>query len=85
MFQNFKEREQGKLVVYTTTMGVVRSTYLRCVKVKQILRTLLVKFEERDVFMSRDTQEEIRTRMKTGTVVVPQVYLEGHHLGVSIK
>ncbi|KAF4526016.1 hypothetical protein B566_EDAN000809 [Ephemera danica] len=65
MFCSYKDREQGKLVVYTTTMGVVRSTYLRCVKVKQILRTLLVKFEERDVFMSRDTQQEIRDRMKS--------------------
>ncbi|CAB3373463.1 Hypothetical predicted protein [Cloeon dipterum] len=79
--KGFKDKEQGKLVVYTTTMGVVRSTYLRCVKVKQILRTLLVKFEERDVFMSINTQQEIKNRMKTNQVVVPQVFLDGHHLG----
>ncbi|XP_059476659.1 glutaredoxin domain-containing cysteine-rich protein CG31559-like [Neocloeon triangulifer] len=79
--KGFKDKEQGKLVVYTTTMGVVRSTYLRCVKVKQILRTLLVKFEERDVFMSRDTQQEIKQRMKTNNVVIPQVFLDGHHIG----
>lgn len=52
-------------------------------KVKQILRTLLVKFEERDVFMSTEYQNEIRERMRCDYVLVPQVFVDGQHVGVS--
>ena len=50
-------------MVYVTSMGVVRDTYQRCHKVKQILRTLLVKFDERDCYMNREVQDEIRDRL----------------------
>lgn len=72
-------------MVYTTTMGIVRETYHKCLKVKQILRTLMVKFEERDVFMSSEAQEEIRDRMKCNFILVPQVFVEGQHIGVSLN
>lgn len=64
-------------------MGIVRETYHKCLKVKQILKTLMVKFEERDVFMSTDAQDEIRERMKCDAILVPQVFVEGQHIGVS--
>lgn len=79
--KNYKEKEAGKVVVYTTTMGVVRETYQACLKVRNILRTLLVRCEERDVFMSREVQTELRERMRTASVVVPQVFVDGQHLG----
>lgn len=44
-------------------MGVVRDTFQRCQKVKQILRNLLVKFDERDCYMNRAVQNEIRFRL----------------------
>jgi glutaredoxin domain-containing cysteine-rich protein 1 len=83
VLQNYKREEAGKVVVYTTTMGVVRETYQDCVLVKKILRNLMVKYDERDVFMSRDTQAEIRERMGCDTIIVPQVFVEGQHIGVS--
>jgi glutaredoxin len=64
-------------------MGIIRETYHRCLKVRQILKTHLVKFEEKDVFMSREVQKEIRERMKMDEIVVPQVFVEGLHIGVS--
>lgn len=73
------------MVVYTTTMGIVRETYHSCMKVKQILRTLLVKFEERDVFMSGEYQAEIRERMRSDHILVPQVFVDGQHVGVSAR
>ncbi|XP_069696984.1 uncharacterized protein [Periplaneta americana] len=79
--KNYKKEEAGKVVVYTTTMGVVRDTYQDCVLVKKILRNLMVKYEERDVFMSRDTQTEIRERMGSDVIIVPQVFVEGQHVG----
>lgn len=81
--QTWQEKEAGKVVMYTTTMGIVRETYHRCLKVKQILRTHLVKFDEKDVFMSRELQKEIRERMKTDDIAVPQVFVEGILVGVS--
>jgi glutaredoxin domain-containing cysteine-rich protein 1 len=65
-------------------MGVVRETYQDCVLVKQILRNLMEKYEERDVFMSREIQTEIRERMGSDVIIVPQVFVEGQHIGVSI-
>ncbi|CAH1124556.1 unnamed protein product [Ceutorhynchus assimilis] len=79
--KSYKEKDGGKVVVYTTTMGIIRDTYQACTKVKQILRTLLVKFEERDVFMSVDYQNEIRERMKCEQILVPQVFVDGQHCG----
>lgn len=83
-FQNYKEKDSGKVVLYTTSMGIIRDTYAKCSNVKQILRTLLVKFEERDVFMSVEYQQEIKERMHSDVIKVPQLYVEGQHIGVSI-
>lgn len=66
-------------------MGIVRDTYAKCANVKQILRTLLVKFEERDVFMSNDYQLEIKERMNSDNLNVPQLYVDGQYIGVSLK
>ncbi|XP_034240906.1 LOW QUALITY PROTEIN: glutaredoxin domain-containing cysteine-rich protein CG12206-like [Thrips palmi] len=79
--RSWKDKEAGKVVVYTTTMGVVRATYQRCVRVKQILRTLLVRFDEKDVFMSREVQGELMERMRLDAIQVPQVFVEGQHVG----
>lgn len=79
--KSYKEKDAGKVVVYATTMGIVRETHHACMKVKQIMRTLLVKFEERDVFMSTEYQAEIRDRMRCDHILVPQVFVDGQHIG----
>lgn len=82
--QNYKEKDAGKVVLYSTSMGIVRETYAKCANVKQILRTLLVKFEERDIFMSSEYQQEIKDRMQLVEIKVPQLFVDGQHIGVSI-
>lgn len=77
----FMERERGKVVVYLTTLGIVRDTYERCLRIRKILWTLLVRFEERDVFMARDTQLQLLDRLHSSNVSVPHVFLEGQYLG----
>ncbi|CAG9571698.1 unnamed protein product [Danaus chrysippus] len=79
--KSYKEKDAGKVVLYTTTMGIVRNTYQRCVLVKKILRNLLVKYEERDVFMSTEYQDEIRDRMRSEEILVPQLFIDGQHVG----
>lgn len=81
--QSYKEKDAGKVVLYTTSLGIVRDTYAKCANVKQILRTSLVKFEERDVFMSSEYQQEIKDRMQSGQIQVPQLYVDGQLIGVS--
>lgn len=83
--QNYKEKDAGKVVLYTTSMGIVRETYAKCANVKQILRTLLIKFEERDVFMSVDYQQEVKDRMQTNDIQIPQLFVDGQHIGVSLS
>ncbi|XP_069175396.1 glutaredoxin domain-containing cysteine-rich protein CG31559-like [Procambarus clarkii] len=75
------ERERGKVVVYVTTLGIVRDTYERCLRLRKILWTLLVRFEERDVFMARDTQLQLLDRLRVGSVTVPHLFIEGQYLG----
>ncbi|KAI8033708.1 hypothetical protein M5D96_013531 [Drosophila gunungcola] len=71
----------GQGGLYTTSMGIIRKTYAKCANVKQILRTLLIKFEERDIFMSVEYQQEMRERMHDETIRVPQLFVEGQHIG----
>ncbi|KAF6216456.1 hypothetical protein GE061_000798 [Apolygus lucorum] len=81
--KSWQEREAGKVVVYTTTMGIVRETsqMYGCLKVRHILKTNLVKYTEKDVFMSREVQTELRDRMGQSYVELPQVFVEGQHIG----
>lgn len=64
-------------------MGIIRSTYTKCQTVKKILNTLMVRFEERDVFMSHVHQQEIRDRMQGDMIDVPQLFVDGQYIGVS--
>ena len=84
MLQNYKAKDTGKVVVYTTTMGIVRETYYRCVLVKQILRTHMVKYEERDMYMSTEAQTELKDRIGCTAIEVPQLFINGQYIGVSV-
>ncbi|XP_033216993.1 glutaredoxin domain-containing cysteine-rich protein CG31559-like [Belonocnema kinseyi] len=78
---NYKTKDAGKVVMYSTTMGIVRETYYACMKVKQILRTHLVKYEERDMFMSSESQSELRDRIGSTIIQVPQLFIDGQYIG----
>lgn len=77
----FEKVEEGRVIVYTTSMGVVRGTFQQCLKVKTTLRTLLIAFEERDIFMCKAYQKELADRMSVHDVTVPQVFVDGNLLG----
>ena len=81
---NYREQEKGKIVVYTTSMTVVRETYDRCKVARNILQNHMVRYEERDLYMSLDHQKELRERLDTDQqVLLPQIFIDGLHLGVS--
>ncbi len=66
-------------------MMIIRDTHEKCLRVKNVLQTHMVRYEERDIFMSRETQRELAERLGTkgDTLEVPQVFVDGQILGVS--
>lgn len=64
---------------------IVRSTYEKCIRVRKILQTHMVQFEERDIFMSQENQRDLRERLEQVELEVPQVFADGQRLGVSGK
>ncbi|XP_018023601.1 glutaredoxin domain-containing cysteine-rich protein CG31559 [Hyalella azteca] len=77
----YSERERGRVVMFVTSLGIVRSTYERCQSIRKILWNLMVQFEERDVFMARDTQLQLLDRLNSKVVSLPHIFIEGQYLG----
>jgi len=71
-------------VLYTTGVKVVRDTYDKCLRVKKILQTHMVRYEERDVSMSRDNHRQLAERLGPSAVELPQVFADGLHIGVNL-
>ena len=80
--QAYMKKELGKVVVYTTTSGIVRKTFYNCKKVKQILRTHMVKYDELDLFGDAELQTELRDRLGSTVIQLPQLFIDGQHIGV---
>ncbi|XP_041357479.1 glutaredoxin domain-containing cysteine-rich protein CG12206-like [Gigantopelta aegis] len=79
--RNYFQQERGKIVFYTTSMCVVRDTWEKCKLVRNILQTHMVRYEEKDMYMSRDNQRELAERLRVERVRVPQVFVDGVHIG----
>jgi len=71
------------VVLYTTGVKVVRDTYDKCLRVKKILQTHMVRYEERDISISRDNHRQLAERLGgSSNVDLPQVFADGLHIGV---
>ncbi|XP_014665024.1 PREDICTED: uncharacterized protein LOC106807247 [Priapulus caudatus] len=80
--KNYEELEKNKVVIYTTSLRVVRSTFDNCEKTRNIFRTLMVRFDERDLCVNEEAQEELRERQEVETLPeIPQVFLNGELIG----
>ncbi|ELU13610.1 hypothetical protein CAPTEDRAFT_204051 [Capitella teleta] len=84
--KNYQQIEQGKIVVYMTSMMIIRDTYEDCQRVRKMLQNHMVQYEERDIFMSRNNQLELAERLGQKSEVaakisVPQVFADGVHIG----
>ncbi|CAL1538218.1 unnamed protein product [Lymnaea stagnalis] len=84
--RNYRLLEQGKIVMYATSMSVVRETSERCKVARSLLQNHMVRYEERDLYMSRDIQQELRDRLSQDGIQelrLPHVFADGIHLGSS--
>ncbi|XP_076468559.1 uncharacterized protein LOC143299237 [Babylonia areolata] len=79
---NYRSVEKGKIVLYTTSMTVVRETHERCKSARNILHTHMVHFEQRDVYLSHEHQRQLQERLDSADdVPLPQIFIDGVHLG----
>ncbi|EGI65488.1 Glutaredoxin domain-containing cysteine-rich protein [Acromyrmex echinatior] len=80
-FLAYVEREKGKVVLYTTSLGIVRETFTNCMKMKQMLWTNMVKYDEADLFRDTELQTELRDRTNSEVVTLPQLFVDGQYIG----
>lgn len=76
-------KEEGQVVVYTTSFKAVRGRFELCKQVVQMLRYHRVKVDERDILVSPEYLAELKERLND-KISVPQVFINGQYIGVRI-
>lgn len=73
---------EGRVVVYFTSLRIVRRTFEDCRAVRHILRGLHVWVDERDLSMDTEYLEEIQRLFKgEEEVTLPRVFVGGKYVG----
>ncbi|KAG6477818.1 uncharacterized protein At5g39865-like [Zingiber officinale] len=79
------DRRRRRIVLYFTSLGVVRRTFDDCRAVRSALRSLRVAVDERDVSVDARFRAELQAafgrRFRQQHVALPQVFLSGRCLG----
>ncbi|XP_007890888.1 glutaredoxin domain-containing cysteine-rich protein 1 [Callorhinchus milii] len=75
--------EFGRIIIYTTSLRVVRTTFDRCELVRKIFQNHRVKFEEKNIALDSDYGKELEERCKRASESpsLPVVFIDGHYLG----
>ncbi|KAL9852268.1 glutaredoxin domain-containing cysteine-rich protein 1 isoform 2-T2 [Geothlypis trichas] len=83
VFQVSTVPEFGRIVIYTTSLRVVRTTFERCELVRKIFQNHRVKFEEKNIALNSDYGKELDERFRSVCEVpsLPVVFIDGHYLG----
>lgn len=80
--RNYEEEEDQKIIIYTTSLQIVRLSYDKCKRVKKILQNHCVRYEERDLYKNKEYQRELKYRLNINQVDVPHIFFNGKHVGV---
>ncbi|KAK8564703.1 hypothetical protein V6N13_019864 [Hibiscus sabdariffa] len=70
-----------RIVVYSTTLRVVRSTFEDCKTVRSILQGFRVSIDERDVSMDSRFLKELRGILGQSKLNLPRVFIGGRYMG----
>nr|XP_025043241.1 glutaredoxin domain-containing cysteine-rich protein 1 [Pelodiscus sinensis] len=87
IFQVSTVLEFGRIVIYTTSLRVVRTTFERCELVRKIFQNHRVKFEEKNIALNSDYGKELEERCRrVGEIPsLPVVFIDGQYLGGAEK
>ncbi|XP_043983187.1 glutaredoxin domain-containing cysteine-rich protein 1 [Gambusia affinis] len=79
--------EFGRIVIYTTSFRVVRTTFERCELVRKIFQNHRVKFVEKNIALDIEYGKvlEERCRRVGEAPSLPVVFIDGHYLGGAEK
>ncbi|KAJ0002810.1 hypothetical protein NQD34_007959 [Periophthalmus magnuspinnatus] len=79
--------EFGRIVIYTTSFRVVRTTFERCELVRKIFSNHRVRFVEKNIALDSDFGKELEERCKRvgEPPSLPVVFIDGHYLGGAEK
>ncbi|KAG4155928.1 hypothetical protein ERO13_D03G141300v2 [Gossypium hirsutum] len=70
-----------RIVVYYTSLRVVRSTFEDCKAVRSILRGFRVSIDERDLSMDSRFLDELKGILGKSKLSLPRVFIGGRYLG----
>ncbi|XP_061644307.1 glutaredoxin domain-containing cysteine-rich protein 1 [Phyllopteryx taeniolatus] len=79
--------EFGRMVIYTTSFRVVRTTFERCELVRKIFQNHRLKFMEKNIALDSEYGKELEVRCKRvgEPPSLPVVFVDGHYLGGAEK
>lgn len=72
---------EKRIVVYFTSLRVVRSTFEACKAVRSILRGFRVSIDERDLSMDSRFLSELQQILGQRKLTVPRVFIGGRYIG----
>jgi len=73
--------DRGKVILYTTSLGFVRATQYECKYVKKMFHNLMVRFDERDLFVHPHFKDELQKKLGRDIITLPQVFIDGKLIG----
>ncbi|OWM82599.1 uncharacterized protein At5g39865 [Punica granatum] len=71
----------GSVIFYSTSLRGIRKTFEDCSRVRFLLRSFRVRFEERDVSMHREYREELWQVSGGERAVPPKLFVRGRLIG----
>ncbi|KAI4818676.1 hypothetical protein KUCAC02_003979 [Chaenocephalus aceratus] len=79
--------EFGRIVIYTTSFRVVRTTFERCELVRKIFQNHRVRFVEKNIALDFEYGKELEERCRRvgEPPSLPVVFIDGHYLGGAEK
>lgn len=77
---------EKRIIIYTTSLHVIRSTFEACRSVKSILRSFRVPIDERDLSMDSNYLHELQSIMadddgEKTKLTLPRVFINGTYIG----
>eukprot|EP00042_Codosiga_hollandica_P044265 m.432617 g.432617 ORF g.432617 m.432617 type:complete len:593 (-) comp56750_c0_seq1:137-1915(-) len=75
----YESEQDGRVVIYLTSMQAIRQTYSECQAILQIMYNMSVRLNIKDISMHPDYAKELETRLSGAKV--PQLFFKAQHVG----